>query len=601
MIYIYYLIAALLLFGLAKLLHEAFNRGLSSNSRHQQGTRFAVASLMAAVPLAITGQGPTGTRLLLIAITVITWMLTYPVLFHLSNRKSSPDYDNYMDTACGYYFFGALTALAMAGSTPGNAAYIISGIILSATEIILLLICLTQLVYFALYKKCIDNDGMILIRQTNANEVIEFSRSYPWWVSALIIMAIPAMSAACTALNFIPQQAAADIPAWTGITEAIIFIALCIFIFRGRRCPFKRCGIIKLYLDVREYSHTNADYKECRHRRLKNLTVEPQGKPWDKPTTIVMVIGESATRDFMSAFTPMEQDTTPWIRTSAQNDPQHFILFPNAYSCALYTIASLEKALTEFNQYNDKNFNDACTIIDMAHALGYRVHWYSNQGHLGAFDTHVTLMAETADVAKWTKQQLNKVQYDMTLLDYIDELDPTVNNLLVLHLKGSHFNFLNRYPEDHTVWGQPGVQDNELNYMNSLHYTDTVLHNIYDICRKKLNMQAMVYFSDHGQIPTQRRTPSFQGFSGARIPMFVWLGDDYISHHPQPYNELKKNRECYFTNDLVYNLMCGLMDLESNCYEKSDSLTSPSYRHTIDTLTTDDGRIPLTDDHTDKR
>ena len=71
----------------------------------------------------------------------------------------------------------------------------------------------------------------------------------------------------------------------------------------------------------------------------------------------------------------------------AEADPAHFMLFPNAYSCALYTVATLEKALTEFNQYNGKNFNEACTVVDIAHALGYRVHWYSNQGHLGAFDT----------------------------------------------------------------------------------------------------------------------------------------------------------------------------------------------------------------------
>ena len=67
----------------------------------------------------------------------------------------------------------------------------------------------------------------------------------------------------------------------------------------------------------------------------------------------------------------------------------------------------------------------------------------------------MTLVAETSDVAKWTKQELNRVQYDMTLLDFIDELNPEVNNLLVFHLKGSHFNFLNRYPQEYTVWGKP--------------------------------------------------------------------------------------------------------------------------------------------------
>ena len=89
----------------------------------------------------------------------------------------------------------------------------------------------------------------------------------------------------------------------------------------------------------------------------------------------------------------------------------------------------------------------------MAHKLGYRVHWYSNQGHLGTFDTPISLVAETADVAKWTHQEVGKVQYDASLLDFLDEVDPTKNNFVVLHLIGSHFNFINRYPREFTRWG----------------------------------------------------------------------------------------------------------------------------------------------------
>ena len=88
MILIYYLIAAILLFGMAKLLHESFNKGLSLSSRHQQGSRFAVASLMATVPLAITCMPPCGARLIAVAVSVVAWMLTYAVLTHGTSVKS---------------------------------------------------------------------------------------------------------------------------------------------------------------------------------------------------------------------------------------------------------------------------------------------------------------------------------------------------------------------------------------------------------------------------------------------------------------------------------------------------------------------------------
>ena len=115
-----------------------------------------------------------------------------------------------------------------------------------------------------------------------------------------------------------------------------------------------------------------------------------------------------------------------------------------------------------------KKFYDACSIIDIAHAAGYKVHWYSNQGHLGSADTPVTLIANTADVAKWTKQELNQVQYDESLLPYLDELDPEKNNFLIVHLKGNHFNFLNRFPESFTKFGTQGKYDLEVNYADSM-------------------------------------------------------------------------------------------------------------------------------------
>ena len=65
-----------------------------------------------------------------------------------------------------------------------------------------------------------------------------------------------------------------------------------------------------------------------------------------------MVIGESESRDYMSAFTNYPVETTPWLSTQKCNN--NFILYPNSYSCIANTVRSLERALTEFNQYNDK-------------------------------------------------------------------------------------------------------------------------------------------------------------------------------------------------------------------------------------------------------
>jgi heptose-I-phosphate ethanolaminephosphotransferase len=188
--------------------------------------------------------------------------------------------------------------------------------------------------------------------------------------------------------------------------------------------------------------------------RLKDLQVTPQKPVFDKPSTILLIIGESESRDYMSAFSECEYDTTPWLK--AKKEDPHFLLFPNSYSCIAHTVSCLERALTEFNQYNDKQFYTSCSIIDIAHKAGYTTSWYSNQGHLGCADTPVTLVANTSQTAKWTKQNLNQVQYDEALLEYLEEVNPQKNNFVVIHLKGNHFNFINRYPSQFTKWGTPG-------------------------------------------------------------------------------------------------------------------------------------------------
>ena len=57
-------------------------------------------------------------------------------------------------------------------------------------------------------------------------------------------------------------------------------------------------------------------------------------------------------------------DTTPWLREQ-KNNPD-FIVFKNAYTSRVNTVLSLERALTEKNQYNSLEFRQSATIIDIA-------------------------------------------------------------------------------------------------------------------------------------------------------------------------------------------------------------------------------------------
>lgn len=144
-------------------------------------------------------------------------------------------------------------------------------------------------------------------------------------------------------------------------------------------------------------------------------------------------------------------DTTPWLREQ-KNNPD-FIVFKNAYTSRVNTVLSLERALTEKNQYNSLEFRQSATIIDIAKKAGYYTGWYSNQGTTDEADTPITIVGKTADTKKWTNQDLNTLQYDGTLLNYLKEVNPSKNNFIVLHFMGSHDNYQNRYPVKFAKWG----------------------------------------------------------------------------------------------------------------------------------------------------
>ena len=97
-----------------------------------------------------------------------------------------------------------------------------------------------------------------------------------------------------------------------------------------------------------------------------------------------------------------------------------------------------------------------------------------------------------------------------------------------------------------------------------------------------------------------RRSPRFLGFKMVRIPMWVYMSDNYRKEHSATAGALVANKDKYFTNDLVYELMCGIFDIRSNHYDPTQSIASPLYKYRREDLMTYDGRIRIEDDDLDQ-
>lgn len=567
------------------------SHGLGNKATFLQLRRFLPCAIVAVLPI-MMGQVPlTAPYLSTSLLTGFLWITTYPLLYFITYRKSSTDFGFHFDPVFGMYIIGWMMSLKLLVISLNLLPNVLMPV-LATVEFLIFMIPFAQWGYYYLYRTCVTEDGMMMIQETHYNEIIEFFKSFSVVFNIITCALVAGLYALFIWANF--EYTSVTLALWQIIFLAGLSVVLGVYLWKKRKGVFIRTGIVELYFDIKEYFETTMLYQTNMKERIKDLEVTPAVPEFKEPSTIILVIGESASRDYMSAFTDYEHETTPWL--SAKKQDSHFILYPNSYSSVPHTVSSLERALTEFNQYNDKQFYTSCSIIDIAHKAGYTTHWYSNQGHLGCADTPVTLVANTSGTAKWTKQNLNEVQYDEMLLEYLDEIDPTKNNFVVVHLKGNHFNFINRYPQSFAKFSEPGKYDLINNYIDSIAYTDYILQKIWEYGREKLNMQAMLYFSDHATIPDKRRSPDFGGFGTVRIPMFTYFSDDYIEKYPETYKALLDNKDKYFTNDLAYELVCGILNIKSNHYDETNSLASPLYKYTRDMLKTNLGQRSLSED-----
>lgn len=318
--------------------------------------------------------------------------------------------------------------------------------------------------------------------------------------------------------------------------------------------------------------------------------------PKKLPGTVILVIGESASRDHMKAYVPdYPYDDTPWL-SAKQNEPD-FIKFSNVYSCYNQTAVALSYVLTEKSQYNQKQFSDSSTIIDVAKKAGYKTYWLTRQELLSSDNTPMGLISKTADVSQYVELPNGQATYDKDLLPVLEQVaDKNASNFIVLHLKGSHPKYQFRYPKDATVFP---ADDPEGNYANTILYTDEFLQEVFDYAKANLNLQMMIYVSDHGENIYKGHNPQLTTFDQVRIPMFVYLSPEYQQTFPIQTNMLKSRKDAYFTNDMLYNMISGMLNAQSNDYDAHEDFSSTDYSFTRDNLLTFRGKRHISEDNGD--
>ena len=421
----------------------------------------------------------------------------------------------------------------------------------------------------------------------------------------------------CAELVLNKKKLAASIVALIGSFAALIYYV-------------PQTSMAGLWKTVTDYAAQTELYSKNYAERVADLKISAEK---NLGGTIILVIGESASRAYMQAYNEnFPLNNTPWLerqcgmwneeleienlpadikinpeyKSTPDNTPNltpaqgKFIIFSNAYASWTQTVPVLQRALTEQSQYNGKKFFESVSIVDAARKAGFKTYWFSNQGRYGEFDSAITLVAKTADVSEWTDDSFDFSELeDEILLKYFDRVNPNEKNFIVVHLMGSHIYYNSRYPRRFKKWltsDGSRMMTSLPSYANSILYTDFVLSKIFDYAAQNLNLQAMIYFSDHGEDLEISHNPDVFRFEMLRIPMFMYFSPQYEKIFPEKISVLESRRAEYFTNDLFYDTFCGIIAAQSNRYDSTQDFSATEYKFTRETLTTMLGQHKLTED-----
>lgn len=574
--------------------------GIRNSTLFLQMRRYIPCALTVAIAISLVEKSGLSLKKLLLphALVGILWIIVYPACYWFAFHKTSTFIDNHYDQAFGAYFFAFSVCLRIIllkwNAWQDKPIYKYGFSFLHA---LFLIIPVIQLGYFYIYCYPITEAAAVAVLQTNFGEAKEYLLlnlgfmgiigSIIFWISLFILLA------KMNDLNNLVLPKVIYFGKKCTVFALVIIIAT---IGYGGKI-FKHTGVVQAYASAQEYFAGTNRFKYFHDNNFEQLKVFPSNPAFSEPATIVVVIGESASAYYMSAFSDVKKDNTPWLRSVKKDNS--FILFPHVYASWGQTVPALERALTEKNQYNTKEFYQSLTIIDIAKKAGYETYWFSNQGYIGGADTPITLVAQTADHAKWLaedKALSKKYQYDGDLLEYLKYVDPKKNNFVVLHLMGSHEDCINRYPQDFAKFSKSKEFDMVKNYDDSLAYTDHVLQQVYEYSSKNLNLQAMLYFSDHGGDPYRKRHPDVSGFKFLQIPMFIFVSQEYQKLYGDAVQIYRNNRNKYFTNDMIYEVICDLLRVKSNRFVEENSILNSKYKYTPETLTTNLGKTKLIED-----
>ncbi|EHM49994.1 kdo(2)-lipid A phosphoethanolamine 7''-transferase [Yokenella regensburgei] len=293
-------------------------------------------------------------------------------------------------------------------------------------------------------------------------------------------------------------------------------------------------------------------------------------------TYVVFIIGETTRWDHMGIL-GYNRNTTPKLAQEKN------LVAWRGESCDTATKLSLrcmfvrEGGADENPQRTLKEQN----VFAVLKQLGFSTDLFAMQSEVWFYSNTMAdniayreqIGAEPRNRGKSVDDMLLLNEMSLSLKDH-----PQGKHMIILHTKGSHYNYYQRYTRDYARWQPECAGINEkcskkelINaYDNSVLYVDTFISRVFDQLRDK---KAIVFYAaDHGESinekehlhGTPRKLAPPEQF---RVPMLVWMSDKYLESpdHARAFAQLKKQADMKIPRRHVelYDTMMGCLGYTS--------------------------------------
>uniref|UniRef100_S0DFX4 Putative phosphoethanolamine transferase n=1 Tax=termite gut metagenome TaxID=433724 RepID=S0DFX4_9ZZZZ len=285
----------------------------------------------------------------------------------------------------------------------------------------------------------------------------------------------------------------------------------------------------------------------------KKFTYVAPGNDLDD-TYVVFIIGETTRWDHMGIL-GYDRNTTPKLAQEKN------LIAYRGTSCDTATKLSLRCMFVRQGgaEDNPQRTLKEQNVFAVLKQLGFSSDLFAMQSEIWFYsNTMADNIAYREQIGAEPRNRGKDVDDKLLLPEISQSLQnhPQGKHLIILHTKGSHWSYYQRYTRDFAKW-QPecvGINDScskeqMINaYDNSILYVDTFISDVLDQLRDK---KAIVFYAaDHGESINEQEhlhgTPrSLAPPEQFRVPMLMWMSDKYLENptHQQAFNQLKKEAE----------------------------------------------------------